>query len=369
MFPAVDPIPLPAPVWLFKVLSLVTLALHFIAMHLLVGGLALATAWSIAGRGGKNKVLLDAAGTITSRLPVVMTYVINLGVPPLLFAQVLYGRALYTSTVVMGAWWLSVIFLLMISYSCLYAMTHFAGKGRAYGWLGLIALLVVMKIGAIYVGNMTLMLRPDAWLEMYRTNPHGTDLPTGDATMLPRWVFMMVGSFAVTGLGLMWLGQKRLISEEAAQFLRRWGGIATVVGVAAQVACGFWVMKSQPEVVSEGLAASRVCSIATWAWLGTAALMALLGVGSVVTSAARNMLIPAGAALVGLLNVIAAVVVRDAIRDVTLAGSGFDVWNRTVVTNWSVVGLFLLLFVAGLGVVGWLVLVVKNAEGVKESYA
>ena len=128
-------------------------------------------------------------------------------------------------------------------------------------------------------------------------------------------------------------------------------------------------MKSQPEVVSEGLAASRVCSIATWAWLGTAALMALLGVGSVVTSAARNMLIPAGAALVGLLNVIAAVVVRDAIRDVTLAGSGFDVWNRTVVTNWSVVGLFLLLFVAGLGVVGWLVLVVKNAEGVKESYA
>ncbi len=28
-----------------------------------------------------------------------MTYVINLGVPPLLFAQVLYGRAIYTSSV------------------------------------------------------------------------------------------------------------------------------------------------------------------------------------------------------------------------------------------------------------------------------
>ena len=37
-----------------------------------------------------------------ARLTVVMTFVINLGVPPLLFAQVLYGRALYTSSVLIG---------------------------------------------------------------------------------------------------------------------------------------------------------------------------------------------------------------------------------------------------------------------------
>ena len=39
---------------------------------------------------------LVTARALARRLTVVMTFVINLGVPPLLFAQVLYGRALYT---------------------------------------------------------------------------------------------------------------------------------------------------------------------------------------------------------------------------------------------------------------------------------
>ena len=42
-------------------------------------------------------------------------------------------------------------------------------------------------------------------------------------------------------------------------------------------------------------------------------------------------------------------------------------WQRTVVTNWSVVGLFLLLFVIGLGTIGWLVSVMVRAKPVTES--
>ena len=44
----------------------------------------------------------------------------------------------------------------------------------------------------------------------------------------------------------------------------------------------------------------------------------------------------------------------------------FNVWDRVVVTNWSVVGLFLVLFVAGLGVIGWLVSVVARAQKAME---
>jgi hypothetical protein len=40
-----------------------------------------------------------------------------------------------------------------------------------------------------------------------------------------------------------------------------------------------------------------------------------------------------------------------------------------VVTNWSVVGLFLALFVAGLGVVGWLISVVARAQKPMEGAA
>ena len=49
-FPAVDPIPLPAPIWLLKLLHIVTLALHFVAVEMLLGGLLLAVLFSLFRR-------------------------------------------------------------------------------------------------------------------------------------------------------------------------------------------------------------------------------------------------------------------------------------------------------------------------------
>jgi len=62
-------------------------------------------------------------------------------------------------------------------------------------------------------------------------------------------------------------------------------------------------------------------------------------------------------------------VCRDGVRDLTLLSKGFDVWDRVVVTNWSVVGLFLILFVGGLVVIAWLVSVVARAQRVMEGAA
>ena len=36
-------------------------------------------------------------------------------------------------------------------------------------------------------------------------------------------------------------------------------------------------------------------------------------------------------------------VYRDGVRDLTLLSKGYNVWDRAVVTNWCVVGLFLVL--------------------------
>ena len=102
LFPAVDPIPLPAPIWLFKLLHIVTLSLHFVAVEMLLGGLLLAVLLSLS----RSPYAHVTARALARRLTVVMTYVINLGVPPLLFAQVLYGRALYTSSVLIGVYWI-----------------------------------------------------------------------------------------------------------------------------------------------------------------------------------------------------------------------------------------------------------------------
>jgi hypothetical protein len=53
----------------------------------------------------------------------------------------------------------------------------------------------------------------------------------------------------------------------------------------------------------------------------------------------------------------------------TLLSKGYNVWDRVVVTNWGVVGLFLVLFVVGLGVMGWLVSVVARATKTMEGAA
>jgi len=48
---------------------------------------------------------------------------------------------------------------------------------------------------------------------------------------------------------------------------------------------------------------------------------------------------------------------------------GYDVWDRAVETNWWVVGLFLIVFVGGLGAIGWLVSVEARARKVMEGAA
>ena len=138
-FPAVDPIPLPAPIWLFKLLHIVTLSLHFVAVEMLLGGLLLAVFLSLFR---SSPHALTTARAVAKRLTVVMTFVINLGVPPLLFAQVLYGRALYTSSILIGIYWISIILILMLVYRMLYRFTQRLEEGKVAWPVGLVAWLL-----------------------------------------------------------------------------------------------------------------------------------------------------------------------------------------------------------------------------------
>lgn len=66
---------------------------------------------------------------------------------------------------------------------------------------------------------------------------------------------------------------------------------------------------------------------------------------------------------------LALVVYRDGVRDLTLLSKGYNVWDRVVVTNWWIVGLFLVLFVGGMGVIAWLISVVARSKKVMEGAA
>jgi hypothetical protein len=364
MFPSTDPIPLPAPVWLLKALHITTLSLHFIAVEILLGGLLIATVISLLGKSQESRT---GAAALARRLPVVMTYVINLGVPPLLFAQVLYGRALYTSSVLLGAYWIAVIFLLMACYWLLYRFSAGLEAGRRVWWMGLLAWLLAGSIAKIYTSNMTLMLRPEVWQAMYSSSAAGVHFPTGDPTLFPRWLFMMSGGLVMGALWMLYLSGRSTFLKPEAAFLARAGGWIAVAGAALQAGAAMAVVGAQPEAVRAGLASGALYSFSATGWLAVTALVVVLGLlaglrGSIPGWASW------GSAVIALLSAATMTIYRDGIRDLTLLSKGLDVWARTVVTNWGVVILFLVLFVAGLGGAGWLISVVvrsrKTMEGV-----
>lgn len=359
MFPAVDPIPIPAPIWLMKFLSLVTLALHFSAVMILVGCLLLVIWLNYRGISKRNDDAASAAFVIARRLPVLMTFVINLGVPPLLFAQVMYGRAIYSSSVLIGALWFSVLLQLMLAYWLLYRIVAAIEAKKAAWPLAVLTLLIVMGVGQIYSMNMTLMLHPEAWQQMYANSPSGLQGYHGDPTATPRWLFVMSGGLVFGGLWALMLSNMKHIGEGVKATLRKSGGYLAAVGCLVQLFCAYLVFHGQPDAVKVGLA-SPFYLVSGLVFVATTAVAGLLAFGQ-AARVASNVLLGATGVVVAFLANAGAAIFRDGIRDLTLQQHGFNVWQRTENSNWSVIVIFLLLFVSMLGIIYWLLSVMRQA--------
>ncbi|HVE58441.1 MAG TPA: hypothetical protein VNB22_16530 [Pyrinomonadaceae bacterium] len=367
-FPNVDPIPLPAPVWLFKLLHIVTLMLHFTAVQLLLGAMILAIVWNIFGK--KDSAAREASNSIIKKIPTVMTYVINFGVPPLLFAQVLYGRALYTSSVLIGFYWFSVIIVLTLAYFLLYRAADRASENKPWWIYGILSFIGISYIAKVFSMNMTLMLSPEDWQPLYQVSNGFGNVLKIEPTMIPRFLFMFVGSLGLAGASLAVIGAFDKLSERTGDFLRNWGALLAIVFSLVQAALGVWVYQAQPAVVKSGLFENSLYSTGIYAWAATVLLAVLTAVLVRFGGRAKAKLLSAAAVAAAILTTAAVVLVRDGMRDLTLLAKGYDVWNRTVVSNWSVVLLFLGLFVGALVLIGVvLVAVSRSAKRVAEGSA
>ena len=145
---------------------------------------------------------------------------------------------------------------------------------------------------------------------------------------------------------------KRLMIQSGAAF--------ATAGALLQIGSSIIVAHSQPEAVQQALAGNlqgRISGILYLVTIAVAALIALIQGAKAIS----NGLAAVGGLLAAFVGTAGAVLYRDAIRDTTLLQKGFDVWSRTEVSNWSVIGAFLLLFVIMLGIIVWLLLVMKQA--------
>ena len=360
LFPAWDPIPLPAPVGLFKFLHVLTLTLHFGALQLLLGGLALSTLWNLAGSLLKSEGATQASGLVVRKLSIVTTYVINFGVPPLLFSQILYGRALYTSSVLMGAWWISVVFLVMAAYALLYRMAKLAELNRTWWPLGILAFALFAVVGRLFSTNMTLMLTPEVWKAMYAATASGIHLPPYDPTVWPRFAVIFLGAASLGALGTSFWSGLSSAPETGRVFLRRWSAISATVCLPLLAAAGWWAYSMQPDSVRVGLA-TPLNHLLTQAWLGALALAFSAAVGLLATAKSRSLWIPSLGAVAAFAATALWTILRDIVRDLTLRPKGLDVWASPVHANWLVVGIFLASLVGGIALVVWLLVVVHRA--------
>ncbi len=194
-FPLGD-ISLGAPIWLYLTGLLVIFWLHVLSIWLLIGTAILGLVEIV-----KNKENWQQSKAIRY-LPIIMAIALNLGVPPLLFMQVLYAPFLFTSSILIAIPWISVVFLLMFSYGLIYAARY----GAKHSWQAItfitLATFGILLISFIFSNNMTLLLKPEIWTQLYSYKQNGFNLNPNIFEVISRWIWVLSPIF-VAGTALL----------------------------------------------------------------------------------------------------------------------------------------------------------------------
>jgi hypothetical protein len=196
---------LPAPWWLFYVLLVATFTLHLIMANVMLGGgiMALASEWL---KRRKENGGLKVHKKIAPKLPMTVALTVNLGIPPLLFLQILYGNFIYVSTVLMAVYWLSIFVLIILSYygTYLYSLKY-DRLGSSRVWVMGISVLMMLAVGFFFTNSLLIMTDPKVW-PSYFDQPGGTLIHFGEPNLIPRYLHFVVSSVAMGGLAMGLLG-------------------------------------------------------------------------------------------------------------------------------------------------------------------
>ncbi|MBN1388187.1 MAG: hypothetical protein JW965_07050 [Bacteroidales bacterium] len=176
----------------FQALLVVTFILHLILMNLMLGG-SLLLIW--------DNVIKRRKPVGESNLPILVALTINLGVPPLLFVQVLYGHLFYSSSVILAVPWIVVIPILILAYYGSYVYCKNIDRAPLWSRLGIIiSSLFLLYVGFMLVNNSTLALSPARWT-VQLDRPGGMNLNLGEPSLWPRYLHFVLAAISVAALG------------------------------------------------------------------------------------------------------------------------------------------------------------------------
>ena len=343
------PVPDTIPVhwaW-FQLLLTVTFVLHLLFMNAMLGSAIIALFREFKADPDADAMNLSVA----EKLPYTIAFTVNMGVAPLLFIQVLYGHFIYTSSILMAVYWLSIILLLILAYYAAYIYDFkFEAMGRSRAIFICISVVLLLWIGFVFTNNMVMMIQPDTWTAYFR-NPFGTLLALKDPMLIPRYLHFVFASVAIAGLfqAIVWTMKKRNpVFDKAVRSGLSWFAWATCV----QFAVGLWFLVSLPE--------DTMMLFLGRAPLNTSLLVLgiLLG-GAAIYTAARTQVWATTA--LALACVVDMVLVRDLLRSSYLK-SYFSPGELKVVPEYSSMVLFLAAFVAGIAIIAYMIKLAVSSE-------
>lgn len=354
VIPIADPLPLPAPPLLSWALLQLTFLLHLLAMNVVWGGSLLALHGRLSRRAEDARHRAALLAFFAKALPVAIAAAVTLGVAPLLFVQVLYGRLFFTSAILMAAFWLSVVPLVIVAY---YGAYLIAFRGEALGprarWVAGLIALSFTAVAFVYTSNFTQMLRPEAFAAAYRAEGRGLVLNLGDPTFWPRLLHTLLGAVAVAGLGVALLGvRRRGDAPEFAAWAIRKGTTAFGMSTAVNIVVGLVYLMTLPRPVLLGLVGGDAWGTGLLV-LGIVLAVAIAGHGLFALGAKDPAKATRALAGTALLTVVVMVLLRDCLRTLNLRGAGFEA-PAWLAPQWGPMAAFAACLVAAVGIILWM---------------
>ena len=332
---------LTAPNGWFQFFLMLTFPLHLFAMNAMLGaGLVAFISHLYPGRAHR-----ELSHELAKALPFLVAFTVNLGVAPLLFVNVIYGHLLYSSTVLMGLYWLAVIPILIIAYYLAYIYDFsFKKLGNLAMFVLLVVLVLLLIVGFIFSNNMSMMISPSSWSRWFST-PGGSLLNLSDSTLVPRYLHIITGSLAVGGLFSALYATTALKSDpEVAEAGRKLGMQLFSWLTLLQLAVGTWFLLSLPQQTLQRFMGGGAMATALLA------IGILLAVATLVTGFKR-LVLPT------LWMTLPLVYVMSFMRDVVRGNFLAPYFNPTTVpvqVQWSPLVFFLATLVLGIGVIIWM---------------
>lgn len=256
-----------------------TLTIHVLFMNYVLAGTLYLVLSELRGRQTAMAPRSPMAGILRDWMPAMLSGAITAGVAPLLFIQILYQDAFYTSNLLLLHRWMSILPVLIVGFYLLYLLRADRLANAPVLWRGVMAVLAFggfVHVALAWTENHLLGLQ-DAEAHAVFFAQGATRYAGPD--VWPRLLLWTSGAIPTMALLLswqLWYAQRR--HSIGAGTVRRTGALI-VFGLLLAAICGYWLYGSADAVVRDAIHSP----MARPYWISAGVAMLLLGLSGLVT--------------------------------------------------------------------------------------